>query len=632
MAVLSTASSGPGLQATQAQLVKQLVESYGLESTVRSLATMSGYTDVPPSIDEFVDNKDFLGGMLGKGLYSKWRHGLHQIYPNQFYSPFMEIILSGAIGTGKTTIAIAGALYDLCKLTYLENPQEKFKLLKSTVIVYAVINATLKLAEDVLFSQLVEWIEFSPYFRTLANKSSGRTRFPNGLDILAGSRFDQTMGRAIVGSILDEMNFQNRISNQAYDNYNSIRARVESRFLGKGGSLPAHVWLVSSKSDQSGWLQTHIDKVRTQPSVKVFEYPIWEVLVEKGIYCGKTFKVFIGDKTRDPFVVERPEQVIGIEDALIIDIPVEYEQDFKNDIFRSLQDLAGCGTWSTMNFFSSSELIDECQLRENPVTREVITIDFFDKKDLLIDYLKYHELTMDSRGRFIHIDLGLKNDRTGIASTRFSGMVTMKRHDVLTGKTLEVREPIYYTDFVMAIESRPGQEVPIYKIKNFLTDLRKRGYPIAGISADGFQSANLLQDLILLGFPAGVVTRSKGKTTFKPGIVSTDRKRDAYDYFKNVILESRYSGVKHPILDKELRSLIDLDKKIDHPLEGSKDVADAVCGSIWNAHINQDEYATVMPASEYLNAMEQYMKGEGGVYEQIARSSSGVFTVGDLGI
>ena len=264
------------------------------------------------------------------------------------------------------------------------------------------------------------------------------------------------------------------------------------------------------------------------------------------------FKVFVGDKTRDPFLVDRPEQIRGIDDALVIDIPVEYKQDFVNDILRSLQDLAGCGTWSAFNFIPSGELIGEMQVRENPLTREVITLDFFDKEQKLIDYIQYHTIALDSRPRFIHTDIGLKHDKTGIAATRFGGMVTLKRTDPLTGVLQETKEPIFFLDWVMAIEPRPGHEVALYKIKNLMTDLRKRGYPIAAISTDGFQSANLRQDLLLLGF--------------ETELISVDKKRDPYDYFKNTILESRINGVRHSILDRELRRLVDLEKKIDHPV------------------------------------------------------------------
>lgn len=606
----------PFLKNSHEQLVSQLVQAHGVQRTMNALAHMSGYEDVPPTIHEFVDDSQFLGSMLGKGLFQVWRTVLHDIYPNQFYSPYMEIVLSGAIGTGKTTCAIAGVLYDLCKLSLIKNPQEKFKLLKSTIIIFAVINATKKLAEDVLFSQLEEWIEASSFFRKLLNKSRGRTRFPKGIDLLAGSRFDQTMGRAIVSSILDEANFQKKITNQAADNYNSIRSRIATRFLRRGGVLPAHMWLVSSKSDEQSWLQMHIEKVRGQQNVKIIEFPIWEVLQEKGIYSGKTFKMFVGDKIRDPFVVERPEKAIGIDDAFIIDIPIEHRQDFLNDPFRSLQDLAGCGTWSSLLFLPSVELIEEMQIRPNPVTQEVITLDFFDKTQKLIDYIQYHQVALDSRPRFIHIDVGLKHDKAGIASIRYDGKVTLRRTDKFTGVSYVTHEPIFYVDWFMAIEPRPGHEVAFYKIKNFLTDLRKRGYPIAVVSTDGFQSAMLRQELTLLGF--------------ETELISVDRSRDPYDYCKNTILESRLNGVKHPILDKELRRLLDLGKKIDHP-DGeneSKDLSDALCGSMWLAYTRQDQYENVMSPGEYMDAIDKYEReSSGGVYGSLFQQADGFFEV-----
>lgn len=604
----------------QLQMVKQLIEVYGYDQTMSALANISGYVASPPSIEKFLFDDDYLGKMLGYNeetgkpkIYSKWRAGLNDIFPNPFHSPYMEIVLSGAIGTGKSTVAVAGSLYDLCKLLHLKNPQGKFKLIDSTIIAYAVINATLTLAKDVLFDQLIEWISESPFFRTMANKSSGRTRFPKGIDIIAGSRFDQVMGKAIVGSILDEMNFQNRVSNQAYDNYNSVRARVESRFLGKGGSWPAHMWLVSSKSDESGWLQTHINKMRGIPTVKIFEYPIWDVLKDKGIYSGEIFKMFIGDKTRDPFIIDRPDQILGISDHLIIDIPIEYKQNFINDPFRSLQDLAGTGTWSSRNFLSSSELIEECQIRENPVTQKIITLDFYDKSQKLIDYIIYHNIDMDSRARFIHIDLGLTSDKTGIAATRFDGFVTLSRFDPQTGQKVKVREPIYYTDWVMAIEAKPGHEVAIYKIKNLLNDLRSRGYPIAKVTMDGYQSVNLRQDLTLLGFEAEEL--------------SVDRKKDPYYNLKNAILESRYNGIRHPLFDDELRRLIDGEKKIDHPMDGSKDLTDAVCGSLWSAYMVQDQYANVLAPGEYIEAFEHYLEEDESYYETILRQATSVHEV-----
>ena len=600
-----------GLNESKIQLVEQLVGAYGYDKAMSALAKMSGYVATPPSIDTFIHDTDFLGNILGfdpelgrDRLYPAWKSVLSKVFPNPFYSPYNEVIFSGSIGSGKTTCGLAGLMYDLCKLTFLSNPQGKFKLLDSTVILFALMNATVKLSEDVIFSQFTEWTERSPYFRSLANKAhDGSTLFPNRIGVLAGSRFEQTMGRAIISLLLDEANFQHVVKNQAYDTYNSVKARIESRFLGRGGQVPAHMWLISSKSDDTGWLQGHIDKSRDIDTSLIVEYPIWEVLKCKQIYSGVKFKVFIGDKARDPFIIERPDQVIGLPDACIIDVPIEYKQNFINDIFRSLQDLAGTGTWSFRNFISSVELIEEAQVRPNPVSKDVITLDFFDQNQRLIDYLCYADMDVDSRPRFLHIDIGLRNDKTGIACTRFDGYVNLKRFDPRTGLTMSSREPIYYTDFVMCVEPRPGHEVPLYKLKALITDLRKREYPIAKITVDGYQSANLRQDLELLGFETEEI--------------SVDKKKDAYIHMKNVILESRLNGVRHRVLDGELKNLVDTDKKIDHKKNGSKDVSDALCGSMWVAYTNMEQFGNVMSSSEYLSSFEKYISEEETLYDKI---------------
>ena len=616
--------SSIGLEESKVQLASQLIEAYGYNKAMSALCKMSGYIDTPPTIDTFIHDTDFLGNVLGfdpelgrDRIYPAWKTVLDKVFPNPFYSPYNEVIFSGSIGSGKTTCGLAGLMYDLCKLTFLENPQGKFKLLDSTVILFALMNATVKLSEDVIFSQFTEWTERSPYFRSLANKAhDGSTLFPNRIGVLAGSRFEQTMGRAIVSLLLDEANFQHVVKNQAYDTYNSVKARIESRFLGKGGQVPAHMWLISSKSDDTGWLQTHIDKSRDIESSLIVEYPIWEVLKCKEIYSGKKFKVFIGDKARDPFIIDRPEQIHGLPDACIIDVPIEYKQNFVNDIFRSLQDLAGTGTWSYRNFISSVELIEEAQVRPNPVSKDIITLDFFDQSQRLIDYLCYPDINVDSRPRFLHIDIGLRHDRTGIAAVRFDGYVNLKRFDVRTGLTMSSREPIYFVDFVMAVEPRPGQEVPLYKLKQLVTDLRKREYPIAKITVDGYQSANLRQDLELLGFDAEEI--------------SVDKKKDPFNNLKNVILESRLNGVRHSVLDDELKNLVDTEKKIDHKKNGSKDVADALCGATWVARENMEAFGNVMSSAEYLSAFEKYISDEETLYDRMLPYTESIHTVGNF--
>ena len=176
-----------------------------------------------------------------------------------------------------------------------------------------------------------------------------------------------------------------------------------------------------------------------------------------------------------------------------------------------------------------------------------------------------------------------------------------------------MRAPIFYTDFILCIEPRPGHEIAIYKIKEFSIDLQRRGYPIAKVSADGYQSANLRQDLLLAGINAE--------------IISVDKTKDPYYNLRTAILESRYNGVSHEILDQELRALIDAEKKIDHPVKGSKDLADSVCGSLWSAYSSQDEHFSITP-DEYSAAFEKFLdEGEDSHYERILSRAGAVYNV-----
>jgi len=58
-----------------------------------------------------------------------------------------------------------------------------------------------------------------------------------------------------------------------------------------------------------------------------------------------------------------------------------------------------------------------------------------------------------------------------------------------------------------------------------------------------------------------------------------------------VVAEDRLSGPHIPLLIDELLQLKIMRDKVDHPRKGSKDLADAVCGSIYNA-ISKTKFET----------------------------------------
>jgi hypothetical protein len=405
--------------------------------------------------------------------------------------------------------------------------------------------------------------------------------FPKKVTPILASRKNDLLGKAVAGALLSELNDQKTIKDQAADNYNGVLSRQDSRFgtnYAKTGAWAGRIWLDSSRKDSTSFLDVQIDKGRGRRDVRVFDYAQWEVHAFRGRYSGDTFKVFIGSSTRDPFVLTHASQIIGLDDVLVIDVPVELKQNFESDIYKSLQDLAGKGTWSAHKFIPSSERIGTCMNRNNPVQQEIIHLDFYETHDQLLNYLDPAALKLTNRApRYIHIDVGLTKDRLGIACCYVAGYVTRKHTNVLDGTIKQTREPVYVFDWLICIEAKAGQEIPFYKIKEFLFLLRSQfGYPIAKISADGYQSRNLRQDLELAGFDST--------------IESVDRTRDPYDSFKMALLAGRLNLPKHSLLERELKHIMDLGHKIDHPVEnpdgsrGSKDLADAACGAAWNAY------------------------------------------------
>lgn len=572
----------PVVDRQREQLARQLVDGFGYKQAMNALAQMSGYESTPPTILEFLFNHEYMGEVLGENLFPVWRAALEEIYANPFYSPYREIMITGAIGLGKSTFSLAGNMYDACRMLHLKNPHKTFGILKTDPIVFAMVSATKDLAEKNLLSQWKELAEASPYFLGQMEKAKDKgILFPKKITAISASRKNDLLGKAVAGALLSELNDQKAIKGQAEDNYSGVLSRQDSRFgtaYSKTGSWAGRIWLDSSRKDSDSFLDVQIDKGRNRSDVRVFDYAQWEVHAFRGRYSGETFKVFIGSSTRDPFILTNPKQIVGLDDTLIIDVPIELKQHFVSDIYKSLQDLAGKGTWSAHKFIPSTERIGQAMTKVNPVRREVIQLDFYETHDQLINYLDQSALKITVREpRYIHIDVGLTKDKLGIASCYVAGYVTRRHTNVLDGSVQETREPVYMYDWLICVEAKAGQEIPFYKIKEFLFLLRSQfGYPIAKVSADGYQSRNLRQDLELAGFEST--------------IESVDRFRDAYDSFKMALLAGRLNLPKHSLLETELKNIMDLGNKIDHPMEnpdgsrGSKDLADACCGAAWIAY------------------------------------------------
>jgi len=104
-------------------------------------------------------------------------------------------------------------------------------------------------------------------------------------------------------------------------------------------------------------------------------------------------------------------------------------------------------------------------------------------------------------------------------------------------------------------------------------------------NCDSFQSAQLSQQLEADGYDCKLISVDR--------LDSETKTQLQYAYLKSTIYDRRLAVYKDcDFLTEEVLGLERLsDGHIDHPLNGSKDAIDAVCGALWNASLHADEYA-----------------------------------------
>ena len=156
----------------------------------------------------------------------------------------------------------------------------------------------------------------------------------------------------------------------------------------------------------------------------------------------------------------------------------------------------------------------------------------------------------------IHVDLGLTRDACGMAMGHWD-------HQADKG----------VIDFALRIETSQKKELRFSRIREIIFAWRQRGHRLAVVSYDHFQSIDSRQQLEAKGIPTEHL--------------SVDRTLEPYDTFLALLNQEQLVVAYNEWLLKECRRLELVDgKKVDHPPNGSKDVADAVAGVCF--HIAKD--------------------------------------------
>lgn len=509
-----------------------------------------------------------------------------------------EAVLTGGIGSAKTTIALYSQAYQLYLMSCMSAPQQTFGLDSSSELKLIFQSLRKKTAVAVDFNRFYNLVAGSPYFKDdfpFDRSLTSTLKFPNNIEVepVSGSE-TAAIGQNIIGGIIDEINFMAVIENskqsqdggtynQAVELYNSIARRRKTRFMSAGRGMPGLLCVVSSKRVPGEFTDVKMEEAKNNPRIFVYDKRVWDI--KPDAFNGETFPLFVGDMVRQPRLLREDETVADKDRHLVDHIPEEFLVEFSTDIVKAVRDIAGHTTLATAPFLPNSELVLSNFGRWSNVIKDPLT-DFQEIPCLMLPKrIKNPDLP-----RWCHIDLALTGDSAG----------------VVIGHVPEFREingemaPVIAVD--VSLEVRPPRtgEIQFNKIRELLYRLRELGMPIKWVSLDSFQSRDTIQ-----------ILRQKG---FSAGELSMDTSMRPYSILKRALYDKRVYAPSHALLERELVSLeVDYKKrKVDHNVHNSKDVADALAGVVTGLSTSRHVWAQhgIPITEEYVKSAKM---GEGDV-------------------
>ncbi|NDB60366.1 hypothetical protein EB001_18240, partial [bacterium] len=233
--------------------------------------------------------------------------------------------------------------------------------------------------------------------------------------------------------------------------------------------------------------------------------------------------------------------------------PTKKIEDFKVDFYRNMPDALGrfaCMPAEAVDaFFKSREKI------EVAFNNRALAVDDFGR-------LENWFAPDPDKEYFIHVDLAQKHDHCAVSMAHVQRWVNVKVTDQYSQPA-----PIVEVDAVRYWTPTPDKSVDFTEVKDYILALRTRGFKIRVCTFDRWNSHDMMQQLKQYGINTENLSVAKKH----------------YDDMAMIVLEERLKGPYIKLLIDELLQLKIMRDKVDHPRKGSKDLADAVCGSIYNA-------------------------------------------------
>ena len=463
-----------------------------------------------------------------------------------------EVIAQLGKGSGKdycSTISVAYIVYLLLCLkdpaTYYGKPAGD-----SIDIINIAINA--QQANNVFFKGFRTRITRCGWFAGKYTEKASEIKFDKNVNVYSGhSEREAFEGYNVIVVVLDEIagfaventtgHDQAKTADAIYEMY---RGSVDSRFPDYG-----KVILLSFPRFKGDPIQKFYDQAIAEKTVTIRKH---KFKIDQDLPDGITGNEFEIEWEEDNIISYRVPKVYALKRPTWEINPTRSLEDFKIPFYKNALDALGrfaCMPPEMVDaFFKSREKVEKA----------------FNKAHLAVDGFGRIEewfIPDPDKDYFIHVDLAQKHDHCAVAMSHVNKWVNVKVTDNYSQPA-----PVIEVDAIRYWTPTPDKSVDFTEVKDFILALKTRGFKIRVCTFDRWNSHDMMQQLKTYGINTEILSVAKKH----------------YDDMAMVVLEERLNGPHIPLLIDELLQLKIMRDKVDHPRKGSKDLADAVCGSIFN--------------------------------------------------
>ena len=465
-----------------------------------------------------------------------------------------EVIFQLGKGSGKDYTSTIACAYVVYLLLCLKDPARYYGKPPGDAIdiINVAINAVQ--AQQVFFKGFKNRITRCPWFAGKYNEKVGSIEFIKSITVHSGhSQRESWEGYNLLFAVLDEISgfdlestTGNEQAKTASSIYKMFRGSVDSRFPQYG-----KVILLSFPRFKNDYIQQRYNEVIAEKETVVRKHTF---KVDEDLPDGTDGNEFTIEWEEDHIISYAEPKVFALKRPTWEVNPTIKIKDLAINFYRDQTD--ALSRYACM----PPEAIDALFTSREKVEKAFNNLNIpFDENHAYRDWFQ-PDL---GKAYYIHVDLAQKHDHCAVTMAHVDRWVTMKMAGAYTDA-----QPYVIVDAVRYWTPTKERAVDFTEVKNYIISLKQRGFNIKRVTFDRWNSFDMMEQLKSYGMNCEILSVAKKH----------------YDDMLLCVMEERLNGPRLPLLIDELLELRIVKKdKVDHPRKGSKDLADATCGAIYNA-------------------------------------------------